>query len=637
MDYVNARFFEEMRSVPENREMLQKMQSQVDAFMQSFSDSPERISRWGHYYFCEEDGGRLIFDLSSPHAHRCEVCGKVFQSEILDGVWTYFYRNRAVVMGLVSAAVYRACRQQKYLDYAKQILEFYADTYAQYPLHNKENGVYDSLETMAWGCGKMMPQGLNESIVAIRFAQTVEMLKPDLEPAFLDKIYRKLYREMFHLLAPQVRNVHNISVWNLSAIGVMGLQMQDPEMIDFAFHSRYNISVQLREGVTADYFWYEGSIHYNFFLLEGASYLLLFSHLYGWDFGEQNRSILENMLLNAYALAFDNDYFPNPNDGWPNLNLKTFGYIYHTVGRVFGQESPIGNLVKNIEANPCTRTILPLSEPYYLDNRYCLERLLFNIDWDYSRFTPVPRSSYNYPRSNYAMLRSGKWNAFVKYGLNGRSHAHPDIMNVELTYDGKPVSRDLSNAGYRSRLCNEWHRRTLAHNTVVCNGTDIPSCAPGETDFFDPQHIRVHNSGVYEGVDYFRSLAITDTGFSDVFQVRSEQRGVFDYVFHFERGVKIELPEGLLPGALDYRENGYEHILECWQLPAQGSVVLRASLEGAPMTITLPLEDGMALFLLKTMDNPVNSYRTSILIRGTGQELTYRMHIGFPANKAKSF
>lgn len=66
----------------------------------------------------------------------------------------------------------------------------------------------------------------------------------------------------------------------------------------------------------------------------------------------------------------------------------------------------------------------------------------------------------------------------MKYGLNGRSHAHPDIMNVEVMYKKLRLSRDLSNAGYQSRLCNEWHRKTLAHNTVCWNGTDITSVEP---------------------------------------------------------------------------------------------------------------------------------------------------------------
>lgn len=67
-------------------------------------------------------------------------------------------------------------------------------------LHNKENKIFDSYETMKWGCGKMMPQGLNEAIVAIRFIQTIEILRPELEQEWLENVHRKLFREMFRLL-----------------------------------------------------------------------------------------------------------------------------------------------------------------------------------------------------------------------------------------------------------------------------------------------------------------------------------------------------------------------------------------------------------------------------------------------------
>lgn len=49
----------------------------------------------------------------------------------------------------------------------------------------------------------MMPQGLNEAIVAIRFIQTIEILRPELEQEWLENVHRKLFREMFRLLAPR--------------------------------------------------------------------------------------------------------------------------------------------------------------------------------------------------------------------------------------------------------------------------------------------------------------------------------------------------------------------------------------------------------------------------------------------------
>lgn len=630
MNYVNDNFYDMMNSVKENREILEEMKRDVDSFLPTFSDSPDALSRWGHYYFCDDDGGRLIFDLNSPHEHRCEVCGKRFESDIFDGVWVYFYRNKAVVMALVSAVIYKATKEKQYLDYAEKVMQFYAEHYKQFPLHNKENKQGISYDDMPWGCGRMMPQGLNESIVAIRFVQMIEILREELDPELLDLIYHNMFREMFGLLAPQATAIHNISCWNLSAIGVMGLAFQDQEMIDFAFESQFNIRKQLEVGVTSDSFWYEGSIHYNFFLLEGISYLFLFSKIYHYEFGEKSSEIFTKMFTQAYQYAFDNQYLPNPNDGWPNLNLKTFSYVYHTVARALGEYSEVGNIVKLIEASETERTILPLSEPYYCQNRVCLEQLLFNLDFKYEDRKPVEQISCNFPKSNFTILRNGQLNAFLKYGLNGKSHAHPDIMTVELMHGTHRISRDLSNAGYRARLCNEWHRKTLSHNTVCFNGTDITSVSPGQCLSYDENQVTALASNVYEGIDYIRTVGITADSFEDEFQVKSSREGTYDYTFHFEADISLEHQLDLEDGDLGFRENGYQHVIETKRVNTQADhVVLHGSGDGIGFSVMVDLAGGNELYLLKTMDNPVNKIRNTILLRNKGTDQQYHIRIAF--------
>lgn len=628
MKYVNDNFVDLINSVSENRKMLEGMKTDVDAFMPTFSDSHKRLSRWGHHYFCDDDGGRLIFDLNSPRKHRCEVCKKVFENDIFDGVWVYFYRNKAVVLALVSAVIYKATKEAKYFDYAVQVLGFYAKTYDSFTLHNKENLVAASYDTMPWGCGKMMPQGLNESIVAIRFVQTIEILREELSDEFLELVYHNMFREMFALLAPQVTSIHNISCWNLSAIGVMGLAFHDQEMIDFAFTSEFNIHRQLECGVTADAFWYEGSIHYNFFLLEGISYLFLFSKIYEYDFGNGSSEILQNMLMAAYHYAFDNQYLPNPNDGWPDLNLQTFNYIYHTVARAMGEESLVGNITKLIENAETVRTTLPLSEPYYCNNRVCLEQLLFNIDFDYSKYIPVKQVSHNFPKSNFTILRNDHWNIFLKYGLNGKSHAHPDIMNVEIVYDNQRVSRDLSNAGYRARLCNEWHRKTLCHNTVCCNGMDITSISPGECLYYEETKVTAIAKNVYEGIDYIRTLQIDGNKYQDEFRVFCQVDGIYDYILHLESDFVLTHNLDLEEASLGFEQNGYQHILNTKRvITNHENVKIIAKSGKLQMSVQIVLGQEHELYLLKTMDNPVNKIRNTILIRSRAANPNYFVQI----------
>lgn len=312
MQYLNSNFVKAIEKNGNYQAAILKIQKEVDAFAKDFNDDPKKTSEWGHSYFCDYDGGRLIFDITKPHTHKCSVCGKEFSNELYDGVWVYFYRNQAILTIWKAAGVYAYTKNKKYLDIIKSIMGFYAENYTKFVIHNKERGRFDSYETMKWGCGRILPQGLNESIITIRMIQALELVKDDLDQAFLDFVYEHLFKEIYHLLKPQVNAIHNIRCWNNCAIGLIGLFFQDKEMIEFAFEGPFNIRKQIQEGVTSDGFWYEGSIHYNFFTLEGITPLLLFSEIYNYDFGKEEKEIIKKMFINAYHYAFDNQYFPNP-------------------------------------------------------------------------------------------------------------------------------------------------------------------------------------------------------------------------------------------------------------------------------------------------------------------------------------
>ncbi len=625
MKYVNDKFIELMQSVKENKENLNTMINEVDDFMSSFKDDPAIISKWGHYYFCDIDGGRIIYNHKTKGVHKCEVCGKTFESEIFDGVWQYFYRNQAIVTALVSAFCYKVTKETRFLEYTKTIINFYADHYLEFKLHKKENDIYESYETMEWGCGRIMPQGLNESIIGIRVAQAYEIIADDVDAEFKAKL-DSWFKEMYRLLKPQVVAIHNISVWADCAIGVMGFVCKDEEMVDFAFNSEFGLNNQMKKGVTEDFFWYEGSTHYNYFLLEGVCYLFLFAHLYDYKMDKECYDIIVSMYEAGAEFTFDNGFFPNPNDGWPNLNLKTYSYQYHTIARVLGENSKIGNIVKFIENMKAPRTILPLSDAYYCNKETPLEKLLFNIDYDYTKFEEVKRESKNYPNSNYAILRDNKLNVFLKYGLNAKSHAHPDIMNTEIVYEDTRISRDLSNAGYRARLCNEWHRKTLSHNTVVCDGIDIPSYEMGKCLEFSKNHVRA-TANTYDGVFYTRDLKITQNTLEDTFNAKGDAEHNYDFAMHIESDYVVTLDGVLEDADLGYKENGYEHILETKKVvnPSQ-TLVITAKNDTLTNTFYADTKN-KEVYILKTMDNPVTDTRTTLLLRERGKNVDFKVRL----------
>ncbi|MCI8889597.1 MAG: hypothetical protein HFG70_16215, partial [Hungatella sp.] len=186
-----------------------------------------------------------------------------------------------------------------------------------------------------------------------------------------------------------------------------------------------------------------------------------------------------------------------------------------------------------------------------------------------------------------------------------------------------------SNAGYQSRLCNEWHRKTLSHNTVCFNGEDITSVSPGECLYYDESRVTAAARNVYEGVDYERTLKITEKGLKDVFQVESLKEGTFDYAFHLESHLEVRCDLFGTEAGLGFDKNGYEHVLETRRLRTEEkTVTFQAVSADVCLKIKVELEEGQELYLLKTMDNPVNKIRTTILIRSVSKNPKFHLEIG---------
>lgn len=636
MKYLNDNYVSAINNNSAYKAAIIKIKSEVDDFYSSFNDDPSIISEWGHYYFCNYDGGRLIYDRNNPKSHKCEICGKDYTDEVYDGVWTYFYRNEAILMAWKAAALYAYDKNPHYLDILMEIIGFYAKNYTKFVIHNKERDRFLNIDDMKWGCGRIMPQGLNESIITIRMIQALEIVKNDLPKSFLDEIYHSMFKEIFKLLKPQVNQIHNIRCWNNSAIAVMGFFFNDKEMIDFVFNGEYNIIRQIKEGVTKDGFWYEGSIHYNFFTLEGITPALLFSSIYNYDFDLDAKNIIRNMFISAYNYAFTNLYLPNPNDGWPSINLKTYSYIYSVAAKVFNSDKEIVNILKIILNNKYPRTTLPLSKPYYINNEIAFEQLLLNTDMDIHNYSIIPQKTLNFSMSSFGMIRNENMNVFVKYGLNGPSHAHPDIINIEVMYKDGMISRDISNAGYISLLCNEWHRRSLAHNTVIMNGLDITSRSPGKMLKYSKDHIICEALNVYDGVDEIREIKLLKNGFSDIVQIKSANDGVFDYVFHLENDINLAISNDFISSSLGFKENGYQYVKDVMKYNKKTDfLTLEGKRSNQNIAIDLDLKDH-ELYVAKTMDNPVNKERTTIIIRGNGKNICYKMSLRIGEENGKN-
>ena len=600
-------------------EMILDMKQGVTHFFDHFQDSPDKLSGWGHNYFCEIDGGKLIFKQESPKIHKCEICNHDYKGKKYDESWVYLNRLQSFFEVVKSAYLYKHYRDEQYLNYAKETLLYYAQNYAKFQLHAKDKIITADLTIDVGGAGKIMPQGLNEGYMLIKIIQALDLLGNDLSAEEILIIKEQLIRPAIEdVLAPQLVRIHNIVCWIACGIAAAGFHFNEQKWIDEAFTGEFKIANQLKEGVTQNHLWYEGSIHYHFFMLESILNLLVYPNA-ALQLAHE-KEIVKKMLTSAYEYAFDNFIFPNPNDGWPNINLKTYLHVYHMAAKVFDGCDDILKMIASIESGKVARIPLPLGEPYYFDD-YPLEKLLFNCANEVALFE-MEKKSYLLEDSNFAMLRHHKINLFFKFGHNGPSHAHPDKMTFELTIDDQLVTRDLSNAGYGADITNEWHRMSASHNTVVVDGENHHNVERGEVVRFSDNEVEAFCADIYSGVDYGRHFKLSETEIHDRFMIKSVAEHTYDYFLHIDGEIGYLADVKLVEGTLGYENNGYQHIKNIQKV--ENDQVFDVIIDGMVIA-KLNVDQEAEVFVCETLDNPVTKCRQTIVLRKYGKDVAFNV------------
>lgn len=603
--------------------MKKEMSEEIKFFSENFKDSPEKLSGWGHDYFCHIDGGALVFDYKKPYEHICPVCGKIYDGIKYNQCWTYIYRYNLMSSLTKAAYLFKETKDEKFLKYIIKILDFYGDNYDRFKVQAKGKIVEDLVIDVG-GAGKIMPQGLNEAIMLIRITNALELVKDDLDREWLEKINKNLFEPIIKLLNPQRVRIHNIALWIGTAIASVALLVGEIEKVDEVYYGEFGIKNQINKGFTDDNLWYEGSIHYNYFALEGVINFLLFAKIYNYPIEKKIKEKVLEILKAPYEYAFDNLILPNPNDGWPNLGLKTYSFIYYIAYRIYGDD--IVDLIATIEKNSYPRTDVALSKPYYYKNFIPLEKLLFAKDLDIENRGMEFGKSKEFKRSSFVILKNKKINIFGKSGDRTKSHYHPDKMNIEVTIDGKFLTRDLSNPGYGSMICNEWNRESLSHNTVVLDGKSHDTIEAGEILDFTDSKFKISSDMIYsnKNCSFERSIELKENGFIDIFKVNEETESIKDWTFHVESDVILKsFSADVIQGEIKFEENGYQHLKDIKKLQASDEITFNWNFYGNNLKSILNTSE-KEVFLCKSYDNPADKFRTTIIVRSNKKEDTFK-------------
>ena len=551
--------------------------------------------------------GRVpLFD-SSLSSARLEVDAEIASGidvpipKDYSGGYTHERHKRNFFIAQKAGALFQILEDEKYARYVHSILREYADIYRDLPLHP---------QTRSYARGRLFWQCLNDANWLVYMSQAYDAIRSWLPAQERHRLERDLFRPFADHLSidnPQFFNrIHNHSTWGTAAVGMLGLVINDDELVQRALYGLdlkstsgaldddggfirqqgqgAGFLANLDEAFSPDGYYTEGPYYQRYamypFLIFAQSLQNVKPEL---RIFERNQGMLGKSVTALLNLAdADGDFFPF-NDAQKGMSVLARELVtavdvaWHLAGRD-------ARLLSVAETQG--RVLLDDAGFYAaLAVRDGLVR-------------PLAKRSINLSdgsagkQGGVAVLRYGNEDLTLvfKYTSQGLSHGHYDKLSLSLHAKGSEVLQDygmvrfvnIEQKGGGNYLPENtsWAKQTIAHNTLTLNESshfggkyEVGSRHHSELRFFDDadpevQVVSAVEKHAYPGAVLFRTLAvIRDRSFTepyvlDIFRVVSEKKNTYDLPWYY-LGQIIDTSFEYSPRAILRplgKKNGYQHL-----------------------------------------------------------------------------
>ncbi len=518
------------------------------------------------------------------------------------GGYTHERHKRNFLIAQKAGVLYQILEDDKYARYVREMLFQYEAMYKDLPLHPKER---------SYARGKLFWQCLNDANWLVYVSQAYDAVYETFtaeERAILEANLFRPFADHISIDNPQFFNrVHNHSTWGAAAVGMIGLVLEDEELIQRALYGirddgltagvkdddggfikvegqRAGFLANLEAPFSPDGYYTEGPYYQRYAMYP----FLIFAQ--GLQNSRPELNIFEHkdgVLLKAVDALLqlsdaDGEFFPL-NDGQKGMSyharelVTAVDIAYHVGGR-----------------DPRLLSIAKEQGQVLLDDAgFSVAQAVRD-----GKAKPFEKRSVNLSdgadgeEGGVAVLRYGNESLTLvfKYAAQGLSHGHYDKLSMSIYEQGDEVLQDYGLArfvnieqkggGNYLKENSTWAKQTIAHNTITRNETshfqgkyEIGSQHHSELYFYDDtngdvQVVSAVDTNAYPGTEMRRTLAlIKNEAFAkpfvlDVFQINSDEKNQYDLPFYFmgqvmEMGFEYDTPPSL--HALGDK-NGYQHL-----------------------------------------------------------------------------
>ncbi|WP_321475006.1 heparinase II/III family protein [uncultured Paludibaculum sp.] len=489
---------------------------------------PSEGAGWSHAYVCPVHGARLK---QSHGQNLCPVDGKDYHGWPVDNV-VYMQRNgdnAAAVRDLGLA--YLLSGRAEFAAKARRILNAYTALYPTLPIHDNNN----KLNTQSGA--RVMSQTLSEASWLVPLVFGYDLVRDTMTAEERAGFERDVLRNAAAILRGNDRGKSNWQSWHNCALLAIGLTVSDQALVDGALGS---FKFQMKESITPDGPWFEGSWGYHFFSVQPLMLTIEMARRAGLALPEA--SAFRKMLDAPLRAVFPDGTLPNFNDSGM-VKLATYAKHYSMGYRMFGESRYV-----------------PLARQAGQD----LETVLWGAPV-LPDVEPMAAVSDVMPDAGLATLRVRENDhvVAVKFGPHGGGHGHFDKLTFNSYWNGAQQAADPGTQAYAAPSHTTWDKMTIAHNTVTVDEKPQAAATGKLLEWVtlpSATAIRVSAGPAYEGIEMERTFVHTALYTLDLFDVRATD-GVehqFDWIYHNYGRFSSDLRHH--EGAGMPKRNGYQHL-----------------------------------------------------------------------------
>lgn len=542
------------------------------------------------------------------------------------GGYSHDRHKRNMVVMQKAGVLYQILDDEKYAKYVKEMLMQYEAMYKTLPIHPK---------TRSYARGKLFWQCLNDSNWLVYVSQAYDCVYNYLTIEERNKLEANLFKPFADFISignPKFyQRVHNHSTWGNAAVGMIGLVMDDEELIQRALYGIPGLEIDktakdddggflnkdgkagflanIEEPFSPDGYYNEGPYYQRYamypFLIFAEGLQNVRPELKIFEYKDSVLLKSVNALLNLSDA--DGEFFPL-NDGQKGMSYYNSALVtavditYH-----YGSQDS-GLLSIAAEQNEVLLDDSGLAVALGIKNGDAKSFVKKSIN-----LSDGPDGTHG----GVGILRNEDLELVFKYAAQGSSHGHYDKLSFSYYEKGDEIIQDYGLArfvnieqkggGNYLKENKTWAKQTIAHNTVTQNETshfngefEIGNKYHPELNYFSVENgtikvVSAKDNHAYPGTEMLRTIAlIKDEDFEkpyllDIMKVNSNKANQYDFPYYFlgqvmKTNFDYSVPETLVPLGL---KNGYQHLfLEGSAMPSSENSKLSWLNKGKFYTLT---------------------------------------------------